>query len=80
MQCWPMILHTPWLDTLRASISRLGLNEDTKDTPGLWKTWAEFMLVLGVNKPWPSMLKRQLTWFCRDLVLKKVGRDILKSL
>ena len=68
------------VDTLRTDIGRLGLNEETKDTPGPWKTWAEFKLILGVNKPWPSMLKRQLTWFCRVLVLKKMGRDILNNL
>ena len=68
------------VDALRASLNKLGLNEETKDSPGLWKIWAEFMLILGVNKPWPSMMKKQLTWFCRVLVIKKMGMDILKNL
>ena len=67
------------VDTLRSTLNKLGLNEDTKDSPGLWKIWAEFMLTLGVKTPWPSMMKKQLTWFCRVLVLKKMGRDILKN-
>ena len=43
------------VDALRASLNKLGLNEETKDSPGLWKIGAEFMLILGVNKPWPSI-------------------------
>ena len=67
------------VDLLLADIARLGLNEDMKDTSSSWKIWAEFMSILGVTKPWPSMIKRQLTWFCRILVLKKTGRSICSS-
>ena len=68
---------TKSVETLLIAIARLGLNEDMKDTSAIWKTWAEFMFILGVAKPWPSMIKRQLTWFCTILVLKQTGRSVL---
>ena len=56
------------VETLRAKLEGLGLTEDAKDSPGLWKTWSELTAKLGLAKPWPSLIRRQLLWCCRVII------------
>ena len=63
---------------LCSKLSEIGLNDEMKNSPGLWKSWSDILLHLGIVKPWPSIVPKQLAWLCRVYVLTQLGKPILR--